>query len=587
MSLWEMDLVGSFLIVGIFLARSLAGQRLPKRGFLLLWEIAALRLLAPVMMPAPFPIKRHPATMYGVQSSPAGVSNSQLVSPPMQHPVTNPVENAAVIQSMDWKPLLGAVWAVVCVGMAAWFVWSYLRSRIQFAQSLPDENAWVQAWKASHPLRRSWQVRISDQITSPLTYGVVHPVILLPKSLDHTDTNAMQGILTHEWTHIRRFDAVAKILFAAALCLHWWNPLVWVMYRFANQDMELACDETVVKRLGREKRSDYAMMLIDMAQQQTQSPILYANLTQKMMQERIMAIMNQKKTSYLAMGMALVLILFSLMGFALGEQQGFTVLAQTDRVSNLHMEMDGMAVLNENLDENALWQILVQAEREAKATAVQEDLKQNPQILVSYTVKGAGGRLPEREIQLYLYQQKAEAGTILAGFLQDGEKVYHLLEPEWVNQQIRTWYHLDVQDPNQVIQAILDSITWKRNGVQFTIPSEAEHLERFTMQASSRMRTENGTEQEKQFLQDEIWQAGKQYFLPYNALYTQWEMHISYLRTEGEKEISRSVNLLDFRPQLQEPETIAELSQQKEHSAQDCQSACRRHHKMGESRKNR
>lgn len=73
----------------------------------------------------------------------------------------------------------------------------------------------------------------------------------------------------HEYVHIRRFDCLLKLLLTAALCLHWLNPLVWVMYLLANRDIELCCDEVVLPRMGLEKRSVYAMTLIDLEEQKS------------------------------------------------------------------------------------------------------------------------------------------------------------------------------------------------------------------------------------------------------------------------------------------------------------------------------
>ena len=116
--------------------------------------------------------------------------------------------------------------------------------------SIPDNTPYIQNWLAAHQISRPLAVRSSDLISSPLTYGILHPVILLPKKLDRNDQAALKYVLTHEYVHIRRFDAITKILFAAVLCIHWFNPLVWVMYVLANRDIELSCDAWVIRMMG-------------------------------------------------------------------------------------------------------------------------------------------------------------------------------------------------------------------------------------------------------------------------------------------------------------------------------------------------
>ncbi|MFQ7454207.1 MAG: M56 family metallopeptidase [Flavonifractor plautii] len=84
---------------------------------------------------------------------------------------------------------------------------------------------------------------------------MLRPVILLPKTLDRSDVSRLAFVLTHEMAHIRRFDALSKLLLAAAACLHWFNPLVWVMLVLANRDLELSCDAAVVRLYGAEARA--------------------------------------------------------------------------------------------------------------------------------------------------------------------------------------------------------------------------------------------------------------------------------------------------------------------------------------------
>ena len=108
--------------------------------------------------------------------------------------------------------------------------------------SLPVEREFARQWLAAHPLRRKIAIRQSDRISSPLSFGVLRPVILLPKKTDWTDEEALRYVLEHEFVHIRRFDSVGKLLLIAAACVHWFNPLVWAMYVLANRDLELSCD---------------------------------------------------------------------------------------------------------------------------------------------------------------------------------------------------------------------------------------------------------------------------------------------------------------------------------------------------------
>ncbi len=142
-------------------------------------------------------------------------------------------------------------------------------------------------------LRRKITVKVSDRVTSPLTYGIINPVIILPKN-PPADSEEMRFALAHELVHIRRFDVLLKIMLTAAACVHWFNPLAWAMLSLANRDIELSCDEAVLKQLGC-RREDYAMALIRF--EEKRSVPTEAAFGRNAVRERIEAIMKFRKTT--------------------------------------------------------------------------------------------------------------------------------------------------------------------------------------------------------------------------------------------------------------------------------------------------
>ena len=111
-------------------------------------------------------------------------------------------------------------------------------------------------------MRRRLRLRLCAAIDAPLTYGLLRPVILLPAGFDLSDREALDCVLRHELAHVRRFDALFKAALAVTACLHWFNPLVWVMLALANRDLELACDEQALRAAARERRRAYARALL-------------------------------------------------------------------------------------------------------------------------------------------------------------------------------------------------------------------------------------------------------------------------------------------------------------------------------------
>lgn len=191
------------------------------------------------------------------------------------------------------------VWLAGTIACAIYFVFTHLRCLREYKTALPVENEFIKCWRRENPTRRHVQIRQLDTISAPLTYGTVKPVILLPKTTDYSDEEKLGYILAHEYTHVRRFDTLVKCVLAAALCVHWFNPLVWIMYVLANRDLELACDEAVVRKFGENKRSAYARALIAMEERKSRLTPLCNNFSKNPIEKRIVSIMKMRgKTKY-------------------------------------------------------------------------------------------------------------------------------------------------------------------------------------------------------------------------------------------------------------------------------------------------
>ena len=314
MSLFQMSVAGGVLILFIVLIRALAIHRLPKTTFLALWMIAALRLLLPFSIPLTFNIHIGLDVFSDVvQELPSGNIASTL---PGDSPPSYDIGTAVPSPATEHISTFEILWLVGVLLLAIYFSISYFRSMRKFRMSIPDNTPYIQNWLTAHQISRPLVVRSSDLISSPLTYGILHPVILLPKKLDRNDQVALKYVLTHEYVHIRRFDAITKILFAAVLCIHWFNPFVWVMYVLANRDMELSCDAWVIRMMGAKNRSSYALMLIKMEERRNGMSALCSHFGKNAISERIEAIMKFKKTSILACAFALVLVVGATTAFA-------------------------------------------------------------------------------------------------------------------------------------------------------------------------------------------------------------------------------------------------------------------------------
>jgi len=187
---------------------------------------------------------------------------------------------------------------------------------MRFRFSLPVEDAFVTNWMKQNVLNRTLQIRYSDRVGAPLTYGILRPVILLPADIVWDDKNQMQHILNHELVHIKRFDVLVKLFLTVAVCIHWFNPLVWVMYVLTNRDIEISCDEKVVWELGTEKKKAYALTLIGFEERKSSHMPLCNNFSKNAMEERIGAIMRTRKVTIVGIVLAAFLIFSATVVFA-------------------------------------------------------------------------------------------------------------------------------------------------------------------------------------------------------------------------------------------------------------------------------
>lgn len=216
-------------------------------------------------------------------------------------------------RSINPATILAIVWTVGTLGCATAFAISYLRCRRRFADALPLADPrgreLAQDLVARAGLRRRVTLRQSDRIATPLTYGLLRPVVLVPAHFDWENTEQATYVLEHELVHVRRFDAALKLLLAAAVCIHWFNPLAWMAYVLANRDIELSCDEAVVRAHGISSRGAYARTLLSMGERESGlGPLLQSGFGKTALEERVGVVMKTKRTSLAAVVASLMLV---------------------------------------------------------------------------------------------------------------------------------------------------------------------------------------------------------------------------------------------------------------------------------------
>ena len=316
MSLLQMSFLGTVIILLIVVLRAVLINRLPKKTFLILWWIALIRLLVP------FSIKSVTSIYSLLQSIYSDINPVRTAQTTTFLPINGNMPeianglSEAMVQRTESISILSVIWLAGLLLCFGFFAVSYIKCYREFRFSLPVENDILEAWKEKHPLKRSLSIRQIETIAAPLSYGVIRPVILMPKNTEWKNIYQLRYVLEHEYVHIRRLDMLTKLIMIAAVCIHWFNPLVWVMYILFNRDLELSCDETVVCRFGMDIKSVYATTLISMEEKKSGLTPLCNSFSKNAIEERIRAIMKIKKTSKFAVIISAVLVICVTGGFA-------------------------------------------------------------------------------------------------------------------------------------------------------------------------------------------------------------------------------------------------------------------------------
>lgn len=166
----------------------------------------------------------------------------------------------------------------------------------------------------------------NDEIASPLVCGLFAPKIYLPTRMDFSNTELLRHILCHETMHIRRKDNWIKAVMLVTLCLHWFNPLVWIMSKYLASDLELACDEAVLRHYDKEDeiRKNYALSLLTMAITGNRPTLLYSAFSKTEVERRIQSVLQYRKTSSLLLLVSICFVLSGSVVFATGGQAPFS-----------------------------------------------------------------------------------------------------------------------------------------------------------------------------------------------------------------------------------------------------------------------
>ena len=249
----NMSITASYLILAVLLLRILA-KRIPRKYICLLWILAAIRLVVPFelestvsLIPSGRTVTKEIMTDYVPQIDSGIATIDSRVNAAMTNAGAATAASANPMQI--YMGILSIIWVAGIAVMLLLCVISYVRLDYRLVNAKPQQG----------------RIYRCDEITTPFVLGIFKPKIYLPSSIDEE----FDYVVAHEEVHIRRFDHVTKPLAYLILMLHWFNPLVWIGFIMYCRDVELACDDRVVREMSVEERKEYASALLNCSVKQS------------------------------------------------------------------------------------------------------------------------------------------------------------------------------------------------------------------------------------------------------------------------------------------------------------------------------
>lgn len=259
----NMSITGAYISAAIIILR-IAMKKLPKKYSYLLWAILGIRLLCPFSFSSAVSVfnvlvPEKPEVSYGqMEFIPNDIEYSEepqitVSVPPVNDAINEQLPPAQPNNSanpMQTAMAVGAyIWAAGTLAMLVYTVVSYIsvKKKVKNA-ALSDGNVYTCA-----------------SIETPFVFGIIKPRIYLPENISSED---ITYIIAHEQAHISRKDHIVKLVAMAALCVHWFNPMVWISYRLMTKDMELSCDEKALGTFDDDVKKAYANALLNISMRQ-------------------------------------------------------------------------------------------------------------------------------------------------------------------------------------------------------------------------------------------------------------------------------------------------------------------------------
>ena len=329
----NMSISACYVVLAVLLLRILL-KKAPRWITVALWGIVAIRLICPFSLESALSLIPSAETVSpDIMLDPTPNINSGI---PLVNDLVNPIiftsfapDPATSVNPLQlWIPTFALFWIVGVIALLSYIAISYVRLRRRIGTAVLIRKNIYQ----------------SENVASPFVLGIIDPKIYLPFNMNESD---MKHVVAHEQAHIRRKDHLWKPLGFLILVVHWFNPMVWLGYVLLCRDIELACDEKVIKELDRDARADYSQALLACSVNRrmiSACPLAFGEVGVK---DRVRSVLSYKKPAFWIIIVAVVSCVAVAVCFLTDPPTHFHT-----GLKNTNTEYDGVYISIESVDRN-------------------------------------------------------------------------------------------------------------------------------------------------------------------------------------------------------------------------------------------
>jgi Antirepressor regulating drug resistance, predicted signal transduction N-terminal membrane component len=334
----SMSYTASYVIIFVVIARLLL-KKMPKVFSYMLWSVVLFRLICPFNFASIWSLIPEKSAKLPIMSN-----YSQLAQSDSKITVVDHINNSALtrqmptngIQSIQGWIIVGEIiWLIGIAVLVGYSVVSLLQLRYRLVGAVKlDSN-----------------IYLADHINSPFVIGTIHPRIYLPSTLSEKE---QKYTILHEQAHIRRLDHIIKILAFTGLTVHWFNPLVWVAFFLSGNDMEMSCDESVMKNIDTDIRSDYSALLLSLATGRKVIKGVPLAFCEGDIKGRIKNVMNYKRPAFWVVIVTITVVMIVVAGLAVNPHTQNKSLQQVNEQSFHDVEKSEFSEVENPSDINSI-----------------------------------------------------------------------------------------------------------------------------------------------------------------------------------------------------------------------------------------